>query len=110
MCSTCNLFLTQLTQSGLINGFWRKCWCRAVDSFDYHLLNIGLESKHQLAFINLFGSIAINFGTNFLKLGNDEPLSLTETFLELLDPYILKYMLGSLPPEIKERSFAIESL
>ncbi|KAI3705502.1 hypothetical protein L1987_75741 [Smallanthus sonchifolius] len=45
-----NLFLTLLTQSGLTNGFWRKCWCRAVDSFDYYLLTIGLESKHQLAY------------------------------------------------------------
>lgn len=26
------------------------------------------------AFINLFGSIAINFGTNLLKLGHDEVL------------------------------------
>ncbi|KAI3829530.1 hypothetical protein L1987_03656 [Smallanthus sonchifolius] len=70
--SGCNLFLSLLTQSGLTNGFWRKCWCRAVDSFDYYLLTIGLESKHQLVFINLFDNIAINFGTNLLKLGHDE--------------------------------------
>ncbi|KAI3670948.1 hypothetical protein L1987_87593 [Smallanthus sonchifolius] len=49
-----------------------SCWCRAVDVFDYYLLTIGLESKHQLAFINLFDNIAINFGTNLLKLGHDE--------------------------------------